>query len=195
MDTTLKAGILDAVLVARPVVVAVKDLFESYRTECNNYLRKSGYIAPNTNKPIELADIRIGIDPTQKIINVFPSILITLAGTQVEWEASRITRETVSARIFCCVQNPVNEQLEMLMYDLTDFCKAVLIAHQVLPFYLEQDDSRGKPTAELHAPSVSSTQVSYGNIMADHVRAGQIDWSAEILLARQNLMFGYVTDE
>lgn len=195
METIQKTNVLDSVLLSRPIATSLKTLFELYRPECNKYLAKGGYIAPNSSKPLQLADIRIGIDPSTRSLNVFPSILITVSGIQLEWYASKITKENVSVKIFCCVANPVNEQSELLMYDLTDFCRAILISHQVLPFYLEEDDVNGNPYGHLHAPAVATPDISYGNIMANYVKAGQITWNANIMLHHPNLLFGVVDDE
>lgn len=190
MYKLFKGSGIDAVLVTRPIAQALKHLFESYRLEINRYLKKGGYKHPNSNKPIELAEILVGVDPSSKLIKTYPSIAITMVSENVAWAASMITDESITARIYCMVQLPVIEQRELLMYDLTDICRSILIKHQVLPFYMEYDNAAGDPIGELHGPSVATPSIQYGSLNSDNVRAGQIDWTAELILHHPNLIFG-----
>lgn len=170
-------------------------MFESYRPEINNYLGKGGYKMPGSNTTAKLAEIKIGVNPSNMLLKAYPSIAIQITSINVAWEASVITRESISARVFCCVQHPILEQAELMMYDFTDICRSLLIAHQVLPFYMEEDDNEGHPSGELHGPSVATPSVMYGNLSGDNVKAGQIDWTAEILFHHPNLLFGTVENQ
>ena len=190
MPRLLKTTVLDAVLISRPIAEALQNLFELYRNEINTYLRKGGYLSPHTNRPVELAHVEIGIDPGVRKIDRFPSIAIQVTGRNISWEATHIARESVSVDVFCCIQSPVNEQAEKLMYDFTDVVTCILLTHQVLPFYMEYDNDSGEPSGSLHGPSVATPSVTYGMLKSDNIKAGQISWVADVILHHPNLMYG-----
>jgi hypothetical protein len=181
---------LNSVLLTRGVAESLKALFESRKADIDMYLQKLGYMRYDAaNKPMELAKVYIGVNPEQKKIPVFPSISIFVTGRTPEWWASRMTKDTISARIFCLVQHTENEMAEKLMYDFTEICTAILFSTPTLPIeFVENDPEIDEPAVYLHRTSTSLPTITYGSI-GDYIRAGQIDWTGEILLNHPDMLF------
>lgn len=181
---------LNSVLLTRGVAESLRALFESRRQDIDTYLQRLGYTRYDAaNKPMQLANIYIGVNPEQKKIPVFPSISIFVTSRTPEWWASRMTKDVIVARIFCLVQATENEMAEKLMYDFTEICLAILFSTPTLPLELTEDDQNtSEATVYLHRTSTSLPSVTYGAI-GDYIRAGQIDWSGEVLLNHPDMLF------
>jgi hypothetical protein len=182
---------LNSVLLTKSIAESLRMLFESRAADINQYLQLLGYMRyDGSNKPLELAKVYIGVAPDRKKIPVFPAISIFVASRNPEWWASRITKDTVNVRIFCCVQNTENELAEKLMYDFTEICTSILFSVPTLPLELMQTSTTGSsPKVYLHRTSTSLPQITYGSLNDDYIRAGQIDWVGEVLLNHPDMLF------
>jgi len=181
---------LNSVLVSKSVAFALRDLFNANKTYINTYLQQQGYIrSDGSGKPVQLAEVYIGLNPDQKKIQVYPSISLFVTGRRPEWYHYRATNDLIDVRMFCCIQNTSYQQCETLMYDFTEICMSVLFSAPTLPFNLYQDNTQGVPAVFEQRFNNSLPSITFGSLAGDYIRAGQLDWSGEVLLNHPDMTF------
>lgn len=181
---------LSSVLITRATAESLKQLFLSRKRDINLHLQNLGYKRhDSTSKLIELSNIYIGVIPEAKKVPQYPFISIFVTGRSPNWWASRMTKDDITARIFCCVQNTDAEVSEKLMYDFTEICVSILFSSPTLPIYMVEDGDGSEVEVLLHRHSTSLPSVTYGLLSNDYIKAGQIDWTGEILLNHPNMIF------
>ena len=181
---------LNSILVSKNVARALKQLFLSRKPDIDQLLQKAGYKRMDgSSKPAELAQVLIGINPDRKKIQSFPSICIFVSSREPSWMHWRATNDKVSVRLFCCVQFTENTPAEEFMYDFTEICNSILMSSPTLPFFLEEDGPDGEPAIFDHQFMTALPRITYGTLDGDYIRAGQIDWTGEVLLPHPNMLF------